>query len=91
MENISTISVLAADIVLCAGAPQEIHQMLQELSDESTQKRLRMNISKTKVMTEDDNPIYVNNNQVQMWTNMYTWDSIIAWKKRTKENKSKDE
>ena len=39
--------------------------MLQELCEESNLRGLRMNISKTKVMEEDNTPIYVNNTQVE--------------------------
>ena len=38
------------DIFLCTETPQELQQMLQELSDESRQMGLKMNITKTKVM-----------------------------------------
>ena len=47
----------ADDIFLCTETPQELQQMLQELSDESR----RMNITKTKVMVVDNTPINVNN------------------------------
>ena len=39
----------ADDIFLCTETPQELQQMLQELSDESR----RMNIAKTKLMVVD--------------------------------------
>ena len=39
----------ADDIFLCTETPQELQQMLQELSDESRQMGLKMNITKTKV------------------------------------------
>ena len=51
----------ADDIFLCTETPQELQQMLQELSDESRQMGLKMNISKTKVMVVDNTPINVNN------------------------------
>ena len=35
--------------------------MLQELADESENRGLKMNKSKTKVMMENDTPIYFNN------------------------------
>ena len=38
------------DIFLCTETPQELQQMLQELSDESRRMGLKMNIAKTKVM-----------------------------------------
>ena len=39
--------------------------MLHELADESENQGLKMNRSKTKVMMENDTPIYVNNNQIE--------------------------
>ena len=51
----------ADDIFLCTGTPQELQQMLQELSDESRRMGLKMNIAKTKVMVVDNTPINVNN------------------------------
>ena len=51
----------ADDIFLCTETPQELQQMLQELSDESRRLDLKMNIAKTKVMVVDNTPIKVNN------------------------------
>ena len=51
----------ADDIFLCTETPQELQQMLQELSDESMRIGLKMNIAKTKVMVVDNTPINVNN------------------------------
>ena len=51
----------ADDIFLCTETPQELQQMLQELSDESRRMDLKMNIAKTKVMVVDNTPIKVNN------------------------------
>ena len=51
----------ADDIFLCTETPQELEQMLQELSDESRRMCLKMNIAKTKVMVVDHTPINVNN------------------------------
>ena len=54
----------ADDILICANIPYE--QMLQELADESENQGLKMNKSKTKVMMENDTPIYyVNNTQIE--------------------------
>ena len=39
--------------------------MLQELADKSENQGLKMNKSKTKVMMENDTPIYVNNTQIE--------------------------
>ena len=50
-----------ADIFLCTETPQELQQMLQELSDESRRMGLKMNIAKTKVMVVENTPINVNN------------------------------
>ena len=38
----------ADDIFLCTETPQELQQMLQELSDESRRMGLKMNIAKTR-------------------------------------------
>ena len=51
----------ADDIFLCTETPQELQQMLQELSDESRRMGLKINIAKTKVMVVDNTPINVNN------------------------------
>ena len=51
----------AGDIFLCTETPQEIQQMLQELSDESRRMCLKMDIAKTKVVVVDNTPINVNN------------------------------
>ena len=42
------------DILICADAPYELQQMLQELADESQNRGLKMNKLKTKVMMEND-------------------------------------
>ena len=52
---------IADDIFPCTETPQELQQMLQELSDESRRMRLKMNIPKTKVMVVENTPIHVNN------------------------------
>ena len=46
----------ADDIFLCTETSQELHQMLQELSDERRRMGLKMNIAKTKVMVVDNTP-----------------------------------
>ena len=51
----------ADDIFLCTETPQELQQMLQELSGESRQMGLKINITKTNVMVVDNTPINVNN------------------------------
>ena len=51
----------ADDIFLCTETPQELQQMLQELSDERRRMGLKKNIAKTKVMVVDSTPINVNN------------------------------
>ena len=48
-------------IFLCTDTPQELQQMLQELSDESRRMGLNMNIAKTMVMVVDNTPIKGNN------------------------------
>ena len=47
----------ADDIFLCTETPQELQQMLQELSEESRRMGLKINIPKTKVMVIDNTPI----------------------------------
>ena len=47
------------DIFLCTETPQELQQMLQELSDESRRMGLKVNVAKTKVMVVDNTPINV--------------------------------
>ena len=44
----------ADDIFLCTETPQELQQMLQELSDESRRMGLKMNTTKTKVIVVDN-------------------------------------
>ena len=51
----------ADDTFLCTETPQELQQMLQELSGESRRMGLKMNIAKTKVMVVDNTPINVSN------------------------------
>ena len=55
----------ADDILICANTPHEQQQMLRELADASANQGLRMNKSKTKLMMENDTPIYVNNTQIE--------------------------
>ena len=49
------------DILISAKTPHKLQQMLQEVVGESEKKGVKMNNSKTKVMMENDPPIYVNN------------------------------
>ena len=51
----------AGDIFICSERPQELHHMLQELSDESRRMGLKMNIAKTNVMVVDNTPVNVKN------------------------------
>ena len=44
-----------------AQTPQELQQVLQELSDEKRRMGHKMNIAKTNVMVVDNTPINVNN------------------------------
>ena len=56
----------ADDILTSTNTSHELHQMLKELADESKNQGLKMNKSKTKVMMENDTPIYyVNNTQIE--------------------------
>ena len=61
----------ADDIFLCTETPQELQQMLQELSDESRRMGLTMNIAKTKVMVVDNTPIKVNNVLIENVLSLY--------------------
>ena len=45
----------------CTETPEELQQVLQELSDESRRMGLKMNIAKTKMAVVDNTPINVNN------------------------------
>ena len=53
------------DILICANTPHELQQMIQELTDNSKNQDLKMNMSMTKVMMEHVTPTYVNNNQIE--------------------------
>ena len=48
-----------------ANTSHELQHMLQELADESEHQDLKMNKSKTKVVMENDTPIYVNNTEIE--------------------------
>ena len=56
---------LTDDILLCINTPHEVQQILQELTVESENQGMKINKSKTKVMMENDTPIYVNNTQIE--------------------------
>ena len=72
----------ADDIFLCTETPQELQQMLQELSDESRRMGLKMNITKTKVMVADNTPINVNNVLIANVQATCTWDNTTASKEK---------
>ena len=55
----------ADDILICANAPHELRQMLQELAGESENQPLNMCKLKTKVMMGNDTVIYINNTQIE--------------------------
>ena len=79
----------AVDTFLCTETPQELEIMLQELCEESNLSGLRMNISKTKIMVEDNTPIYVNNTQIEnVESYVYLGQRLGT---RTKTRKSYDE
>ena len=71
----------AEDILIWANAPHDLQQSLQGLVDESDNQGMKMNKSKTKVMMENDTPIYVNNTQIE---NIKSWDSDTAPETKTK-------
>ena len=82
----------ADDIFLCTETPQELQQMLQELSDESRQMGLKMNITKTKVMVVDNTPINVNNVLIENVPGYTcTWDNTTASRKRTRTKRYNEE
>ena len=61
--------------------------MLQKLADESENQGLKMNKSKTKVMMENDTPIYVNNTQIVNVKATSTWDRETAPETKKKQDK----
>ena len=85
----------ADDIFLCTETPQELQQMLQELSDESRRMGLKMNIAKTKVMVVENTPININNvliENVQGYVYATcTWDNTTASRKRTRTKRYNEE
>ena len=54
----------ADDILICANTPHGLHQMLNQLADESDNRDLKMIKSTTKVKLENNTTIYVNNIQI---------------------------
>ena len=75
----------ADDIFLCTETPQELQQMIQELSDESRRMGLKMNIAKTKVIVVDNTPINLTNVLIENVEGyMYTWGNNTASRKRTR-------
>ena len=83
----------ADDIFLCTETPQELQQMLQELSDESRRMGLKMNIAKTKVIFLDNTPINVNNVLIENFQGYVypTWDNTTASRKRTRTKRYNEE
>ena len=71
-----------------------LQHVLQELSDESRQMGLKMNIPKTKVMVVDNTPINVDNvliENVQGHCVPCTWDNTTASRKRTRTKRYNEE
>ena len=82
----------ADDIFLCTETPQELQNMLQELSDGSRRMGLKMNIAKTKVMVVDNTPVNVNNVLIENVEGyIYTWDNTTASRKRTRTKRYNEE
>ncbi|KAI0241134.1 hypothetical protein LSAT2_001223 [Lamellibrachia satsuma] len=77
----------ADDISLCTETPQELEIMLQELCEESNLSGLRMNISKTKIMVEDNTPVYVNNTQIE---NVESYVYLGQWFSLRDKNQDKE-
>ena len=84
MDNFSTISALLMTYSLCTGTPQELQQMLQELSDESSRMGLKMNIAKTGVMVVDNTPINVSKVFIENCEGYVYLEQPTASKKRTR-------
>ena len=74
----------ADGIFLCTETPQELQQMLQELSDESRRMGLKMNIEKTKVIVVDNTLINVNNVLIENVQGYVYLDNTTASRKRTR-------
>ena len=81
----------ADDIFLCTETPQELQQMLQELSDESRRMGLKMNIAKTKVMVVDNTPININNVLIENVQGYVYLDNTTASRKRTRTKRYNEE
>ena len=81
----------ADDIFLCIETPQEIQQMLQELSDESRRMGLNMNIAKTKVMVVDNTPLNVNNVLIENIPGYVYLGQTTASRKRTRTKRYNEE
>ena len=82
---------IADDIFLCTETPQKLQQMLQELSDESRQMGLKINIIKTKVMVVDNTPINVNNMLIENVPGYVYLDNTTASRKRTRTKRYNEE
>ena len=71
---------IADDILICANTPQ----MLQELADESDNQGVKMNKSKTKVMSETDTTLRSRTLKATS-----TWDRDIAPETKIRQGDSK--
>ena len=79
------------DILICANTPHELQQMLLELADKGENQVLKMNKSKTKVMMENDRPIYVNNTQLENVESYTYLDRDITPETKTKTRRFKED
>ena len=61
--------------------------MLQDLADDSEIQGVKMNKSKTKMMMENDTPIYVNNTQIE---DIESWGRDTAPDTKTKTRRFKE-
>ena len=68
----------ANGIFLCANAPIELHQMLQELANENEIQGLKMNKSKTKVMMENAHQYKQTTFRSRTLKTASTWDRDTA-------------
>ena len=65
--------------------------MLQDLADESENQGMKMNKSKTKMMMENNTPIYANNTQIENVESYIYWNRDTAPETKTKTRRFKEE
>lgn len=55
----------ADDIVIIAATSEELQDMLIQLHQESRKVGLKMNMTKTKIMSDEDNPVVIENQTIE--------------------------